>query len=439
MTTPIDQSSLANAAALAAQGASSRRLDASLSKLTAAKAVKPTPTDAATVTSTNVLKAVRDAAPLRELGARLIDLRKLLAGSRSPNSVGDAQAKIDASLASIRKVAASLRGAPAEDPLSPVAPAPNAIVTNVDGSVDGVQVTAPDLGPGQSLDVNVLVTQSAQTAALALSFGGRELDLGATGGGDPNARFDIEIAGSLGKQTLSFASGTTLHDVAETINLLKDTVGVSASVSGTALRLDSLGLNDESYVSVRVIDDGGIQGVNTGVYTFLPTDNYTADWSTRTSFAGAESGIVDHGQDLAALVNGVLATNRGDTGLYAVVDGVKVSFDLSISLAQSGPNFPFRAFTIVGQGGASAVDRVASLDPKLASAPETISLLDDAIREVERAERERLLGRADEGLTLDEVDAPVIREAQAKLLEEARRLGLLIDHDPAKAIDALRD
>jgi hypothetical protein len=444
MPQPVDPS-FTNAASLAAKDAGTRRLDASLAKLAAATAVKPAESkpgeiaDRASLTQTNVLKAVRDAAPLRELGSRLIDLRRLLASPPSANAANDLQSKIDASLAAIRKVAESLRGGKPGDPLSPVTSPPNALATNVADGVSDIQINAPELAPGESVDVNVIVAQSAQTGGLSLSFGGANLDLGSPGVSDPNARFSLEISGPLGTREFSFTSGTSLSDIADTFNSFTDVLGLSSIVSGRAVRLDTIERNADAFVSVRVVDDGDIAGNNIGIYRYEPTDSNTADPQTRVAFDQAEGQtLTDFGQDLVAFVNGAQATNTGDTAVSVDLGGLKVAFDLSIARAQSGPTFPFRAFTVVGQGEGSAVDRVGALDPKSALNLESLALLDDAIREVEQAERERLLGRNGEPLAIDEDDVPVIREAQAKLLEEARRLGLLIDHDAAKTFDALR-
>lgn len=443
MPQPVDPS-FTNAASLAAQGAGTRRLDASLAKLAAASSVKPATApaanaDDASLTQTNVLKSVRDAEPLRELGSRLIDLRRLLASPRQGSAANDVQSKIDASLAAIRKVAESARGGQPEDPLSPVTQPLNAIATNVMYGVSDIHINAPELAPGESVDVNVVVAQSAQTGALSLSFGRANLDLGSPGVGDPNARFSLEISGPLGTREFSFTSGTSLSDIADTFNSFTDVLGLSSIVSGTAVRVDTIGRNADEFVSVRVVDDGDIVGNNIGIYRFDPTDGYTADPQTRVAFEQAEGQtLTDFGQNLVAFVNGAQATSTGDTAITVDIGGLKVAFDLSISRAQSGPTFPFRAFTVVGEGERSAVDRVGALDPESALEAESLSLLDDAIREVEQAERERLLGRTGDSLAIGEGDIPIIREAQAKLLEEARRLGLLIDHDAAKAFDALR-
>jgi hypothetical protein len=300
MPQPVDPS-FTNAASLAAKGAGTRRLDASLAKLAAATAVKPAESkpgdlaDRATLTQTNVLKAVRDAAPLRELGSRLIDLRKAIAGA-SPT---DARASSEKLLEVIGTF----------DPLG--------------------------------------------SPTTRLLFDSAFLDL-AGDANDANARFTVELGGTGGVVQATFVSGTTIADIAATFSILGKDIGLTARLSGNAIILDSDAPLSANFVGVRVIDDAG-------------------------------------------------ANIQSSPG--SAIDALKRSL----------------------QKGLRAFD-----------ADQSLALLDDAIREVEQAERERLLGRAGEPLAIDEDDIPVIREAQAKLLEEARRLGLLIDHDAAKAFDALR-
>ncbi len=298
MTQPV--ASLTSTPSTAAQGAAAKRLDASLSKLTAATAVKPTQTgDGASLTQTNVLKAVRETAPFRELGVRLIDLRRLLAESPETRSASAAQSALD-------RIAASIDAVAGKPPL--------------------------------------------QTALL---FDAPYLDLS----GEKNnavAQFHLELSGPRGVQEFRFTSGTSLSDLAEGLDVLGAELGVSARVSGNAVVIESEARLGREFVGVRVLDGAGA--------------------------------------NFAEPPNSALASLRN------------------------------------------------ALRTDLASAkgPELLAAIDDAIREVERAEREVLLGRAGGDVALTESDIPVIREAQAKLLDEARRLGLLVDHDPAKAFEALR-
>ncbi len=303
MPQPVDPS-FTNAASLAAQGTGTRRLDASLAKLAAASSVKPALTpaakaDDAALTRTNVLKTVRESEPLRELGSRLIEFRKIVANATATGPAGE------------------------------VLKAGQSVLELLDG-----------------------ITQEYPPTT-RLIFDSAFLDLSGDAN-DPSAQFVLELGGPGGVRELSFSSGTSVADIAETLELIGAQIGIVARLSGNAVVLDSDSALSAGFVGVRVLDDGGSN----------------------------------------------LVTNPGEA-IAALRDAIRSGLE--------------------------------------AIAPEkTLALLDDAIREVERAERERLLGRADGPLALEEADIPVIREAQAKLLEEARRLGLLIDHDPAKALDALR-
>jgi len=73
--------------------------------------------------------------------------------------------------------------------------------TGVAATVDSFSVNRAKLGFGDTRDVDILVTQSAQQGALVLSFGAVALDLSAA-----DATFVIEIAGSKGSRELSFSS-----------------------------------------------------------------------------------------------------------------------------------------------------------------------------------------------------------------------------------------
>jgi hypothetical protein len=299
MTQPVNPLN-PKAAPLTSQSAAAKRLDTTLAKLTAATAVKPTQSDdGASLTQTNVLKAVRETAPLRELGAKLIDLRKLLA--QSPKAAPNAAAQ-----SALDKVAAS---------------------------IDAVTATPP-----------------SQTTLL---FDRPYLDLSGEKN-DAEALLRLELSGPRGVQQLSFTSGTSIADIAATLDLVGADLAVSARLSGNAIVIESEARQGREFVGVRVLDSGDANFAN------------------------------DTGSALGSLL-GALEASRAT------------------------------------EGGA-----------------DLLTLIDDAIREVERAEREVLLGRAGGDVALTESDIPVIREAQAKLLDEARRLGLLVDHDPAKAFEALR-
>jgi flagellin len=135
------------------------------------------------------------------------------------------------------------------------------------------------------------VTQSAQTATLGYTGGALAAGNAVT----------LEVAGNAGTQQISVAGGATVANVAAAVNGVSAATGVSASLSGGNLRLDSVGFGSKQFVSLKTISG-----------TFVPT--------TGTA----------NGRDAKVNVNGAAAQ----------ADGLKVSFrsanlDLSFTLGSS--------------------------------------------------------------------------------------------------------
>ena len=187
---------------------------------------------------------------------------------------------------------------------------------------------------GDSLNVDVLVTQSAQQAALYLSLGGGDLNLGGSTGTDgATSTFVVEIGGSLGAREFSFSSGTTVADIASTINTFSDITGVVASAGATGVKLFSNEFGGDEFVNVKVVDDAQAQGG--GIFGFEDDDFNSIDTGSPDTFTSnnASNGVRDTGQDLGATINGIVATTNGRT---ARVDSDFLN--LEITLATEGTN-----------------------------------------------------------------------------------------------------
>ena len=217
-------------------------------------------------------------------------------------------------------------------------------VDAVDPQIAAFSVNGAKLTFEGTRDVVVQVTQSAQVGSLFLSLGTANLDL-AGAGADPTQRFVVEIGGVEGSRELSFSSGTSLTDIAETINTFTDVTGVSASVSGTGVRLDSVSFGGNEFVGVRVIDDAG--AVGSGVLRLVDDDNNTADTGAITTFAAASNRVLDYGQDLGATINGINATTLGKVARINT-DFLDVELELTTVAAEQLGNID--AFTITGGG-----------------------------------------------------------------------------------------
>jgi flagellin len=213
--------------------------------------------------------------------------------------------------------------------------------TNVSGKVDAFKVNAAKLQFNGDQDVSVIVTQSAQVAGYIMSFGGAALNLSAS-----DNQFVIEIAGVNGSRELSFASGTTLSTIQETINTFTDVTGVSAVASGNFLRLTSNEYGSDQFVSMRVVDSGGQAGA---LRKLNATDALKgAVGSTVAAFNALGNTVTDNGRDVGATINGVLATTKG---LNAAINTDFLNVQIKLTADAGGTLGAFDAFTI-DQGGA---------------------------------------------------------------------------------------
>ena len=221
-------------------------------------------------------------------------------------------------------------------------------VDAVGGEVANFRVNGAKLTYEGTRDVQVQVTQSAQTGALMLSFGGTALDLAGAGTDDPAERFVIEIGGVNGSRELSCSSGTTLQQIVDTVNTFTDVTGVSATLSGTGntgIRLSSTAYGSNEFVSVKVTDDGG--AVGDGVLTYGAGTNYSADTASAVAFTAASNRITDEGQDLGATINGINATTVGKVARIST-DFLDVEIELSTTASEALDQVD--AFTITGGG-----------------------------------------------------------------------------------------
>jgi len=228
--------------------------------------------------------------------------------------------------------------------------------SGVSAAVEDFRVDGAKLNFGDTRDVNVLVTQSAQNAGFFLSFGS-----GADGVtfGDNGGQFVVEVGGSLGSRELTFSSGATLQQVADAINTFSDVTGVSAAVSAgsSGVRLDSVELGEDEFVSVKVIDDAGGNLEGDGIFALSATDTSAVSDSggsptALATFGAADNGVTDFGQDVQATINGVEAVTDGATAAINT-DFLSIELDLS-ETAGAGANAQtlggFKALTITGGG-----------------------------------------------------------------------------------------
>ncbi|MBI1304878.1 MAG: flagellin, partial [Phycisphaera sp.] len=208
---------------------------------------------------------------------------------------------------------------------------------------------------GAARSVTVTVTQSAQRAAVALSTGATFLN-----GGSGAVTF--EIAGERGSQLFTFASGTTIANVAAAINDFSEALGATASVSGSVVAIRSTNFGSDQFLRVREVANA----------------NASRSYIRQVNDAGALTGtasddIKDFGRDARVNINGVVATARGLNARVAL-DG----FDVSVSLRGTGSGTintvgGSRTFQITGGGADFNLSPDVNLAGKVSLGIETVS------------------------------------------------------------------
>lgn len=192
--------------------------------------------------------------------------------------------------------------------------------------ISDVDIYGANFGLDDTISVSVEVIGSAERGSLFLS--------GNTGGasGVLLSSVTFELQGTKGVQVFSFASGTALSAVANAVNNVRDSTGVTASLvsagdpsSGLVFEADAFG--SSSFVSVRKLQGGDF------------FDTYDAK--------GGNNVNRDEGADVLSLVNGNLALGDGlDINLNT--NTINLGLTLTSGAAQV-LNSPYE-FTITGGG-----------------------------------------------------------------------------------------
>ena len=207
--------------------------------------------------------------------------------------------------------------------------------SGVAATVADFQVNGAKLAFGENRDVDVLVTQSAQHGSLFLSVGAT-LDLASA-----TSSFTFELGGTLGTREFTFGSGTSVADIAASINTFSDITGVSAVASGVYVELKSEEFGSDEFVSFKITNLGGLTG---GIGT---NSSIGEDVLGATSAFTATTDIRDAGQDVGAVINGVSAVSDGKTARINT-DFLDVEIELTTAGAQALGAID--ALTITGGG-----------------------------------------------------------------------------------------
>ncbi len=152
------------------------------------------------------------------------------------------------------------------------------LVTAIQGQLSNYTVTRTGSAGDGSF---VAASETSTTAALTGGINDTGTGLGAD--------LVFKLSGFTGSEVFSFSAGTTLTNVVNNVNLLSDSTGVSASISGGALLLNSVAYGSAAFVDVDVRSEGA-----------------------GGTFTAGLSGNRDTGSDVVATVNGTQANGSGN-------------------------------------------------------------------------------------------------------------------------------
>lgn len=192
--------------------------------------------------ASNVVNTAEGA--LNEVSSLLLQVQSLTnqaanTGALSPDEIKANQLQVDAILNSINRISnttqfngVKLLNGGLDYNLSSV----------VSTDLSNTKVYASKLPDNGTVNVSVQVVASGKTGTIGNA---------ATGVGV--GPVTIAVAGRLGSQQITLASGTQNSGIIAAVNQYKTSTGVSASLSGTALRLDSTTYGSKSFVQVTTV------------------------------------------------------------------------------------------------------------------------------------------------------------------------------------------
>jgi flagellin len=267
----------------------------------------------------NVINTAEGA--LSEVSALLLEVQSLTneaanTGALSPEEIKANQLQVDAILNSVNRISnttqfngVKLLNGQLDYTTSGVAST----------AIDNLQVNASKIPDNGSVSVIVQVVGSAQLAEANYTASG----IGA-------APVTIEVGGVHGTEQLSFAASTHNSAIVVAINQLKAATGVSATMSGAALRITSTAYGADEFVSVQTING-----------TFLNTKDFGQDAQVNVNGAKAEvdgltASVRSDNLDLKLNLDATFGTTVDPAGTTFTITGGGAKFQLGSEVNRQG-------------------------------------------------------------------------------------------------------
>ena len=268
-------------------------------------------------------------AHLAEVGNLLITIRSLVieaanSAALTRDEIEANQLQIDSAIDSINRISETATFAGLQLLDGTLAYQTSGIAAS---AIIDANIYAAKFGINPSIHIQVEVFSSAQTGSLFLS--GNTV-------GSPGALLSsvtVEIAGSLGVETFTFLSGTSLANVVAGVNALKEITGVSAALVDpvdltSGMTFTSIRYGSDQFVSVEKIGTGG-------------------DFFSVHLAQNGPAATRDAGEDVGAVVNGTIAAGHG---LEVTLNTPSLSLDLRLTPAYAQTLGSTRSFDITGGG-----------------------------------------------------------------------------------------
>ncbi|MHC4774738.1 MAG: flagellin, partial [Planctomycetota bacterium] len=295
---------------------------------------------------------------LQEIANMLVDLQSLVAASA--NEAGLSQEEKDANQLQIDSILETIDRLANDTSFQGTKLLNGSFDYTTEGVVGtlltDVGINAAKLPSGGTLDVNVTMLQSAQTAQVYLSTAANF-----SGGGEGS--ITVEVTGNEGVQQFTFASGTSQANIISAINTFRDAIGVSAGVSvanGNRVEFRSTGFGTTEFVRVKELSGPA------------------ADYIFASALAGASNPALDDhrdfGRDAIVTINGQQATANG-TEARVVTGGFDVYIDVdgsSVLNTNAGSGTNTTDFTITGGGANFNLSPNVNLAGKVSLGIETL-------------------------------------------------------------------
>jgi len=223
---------------------------------------------------------------LTEVSDLLRDIRGLVLhavndGGNDPGELEADQLQIDNALSSIDRLANATRYG-SKNLLDGSQQLRMGTVTATLSAFSDIEIRSVSFGTAQSATIDVIITTTAQRACASI--------------GNTSGAVSLRVTGTKGTQVFDFATSTTATDIADTVNLYTDNLGVFAtSDAGGAVRFLSKDYGAEAFLTVALVDGD------------------TADYADADTNSDSSTGLYATGVDMVANVGGSQASGKGNS------------------------------------------------------------------------------------------------------------------------------